>query len=132
MKRSVLLAVMLAGWMVPAAGQSGTGLAQDPTKPPAAYLAGATLGAVAVASAPLSRLTSVMLPKHGGRASAVIDGQVLRIGDKLGESQLRSVTESTAILEGPQGRETLYLIPDINKTPAASRQGARPSAKEKR
>ncbi|HRE16106.1 MAG TPA: hypothetical protein PLW86_03435, partial [Rhodocyclaceae bacterium] len=80
----------------------------------------------------LSRLTSVMLPKRGGRASAVIDGQLLRVGDALGDAKLVSVSETAAILESPQGRETLYLIPDINKTPAVSRQGGRPSAKEKR
>lgn len=128
--RCAFLAV-LSGWAMSAAAQTG-GAMQDPTRPPAAYLSGAATGPVAVSVAPLSRLTSVMLPKRGGRASAVIDGQILRVGDKLGEDQLRSVTESTAILEGPQGRETLYLIPDINKTPAASRFGARPSAKEKR
>jgi len=124
------VALLLAACALPAAAQ--TTLA-DPTRPPAAFLSSDGSAPAALAVVPLSRLTSVKLPqRRGGAASAVIDGQLLRVGERLGEARLVRVSETEATLEGPDGRETLYLIPDINKKSAANRNAGRPSAKEKR
>lgn len=81
----------------------------DPTQPPA----GLGSGANAVEEA-ASRLTSVILPKKG-RPAAVIDGQVVALGAMVGEMRLVRVSESEAVLEGPEGTERLYLTPGVEK-----------------
>lgn len=117
--------------VLPAHAQSGGGLA-DPTRPAAAYLPGGVAEAGVPTIAPLSRLTSVKLPHRGAVPSAVIDGQLVRLGERVGEDKLVKVNETSVVLEGKEGRETLYLIPDVTKTPAVKRTTNRPSAKEKR
>lgn len=82
----------------------------DPTRPPAGVVgpdgsAGAS-GSIG--------LTSVMLPKKG-KAAAVIDGQVVEIGGKVRDARLVRVSETSAVLEGPDGIERLYLTPDVEK-----------------
>ena len=84
----------------------------DPTRPPV------MLGSEFSSGGDLmpSRLTSVVLPRQGGgRPSAVIGGQVVQLGGLVGEARLVRVTESEALLEGPDGVERLYLTPDIEK-----------------
>lgn len=128
--RCSVLLLAACTWALPATAQ--TSLA-DPTRPPAAFLSPDGSAPAVVTAVPLSRLTSVKLPQgRGGAPSAVIDGQLLRVGERLGEARLVRVSETQATLEGPDGRETLYLIPDINKKPAATRSAGRPSAKEMR
>lgn len=100
---------------------AGEELLADPTRPPAAALMmGAGMG-----EAQGSRLSSIVLPKQG-RATAVIDGQVVRLGERVGGARLLRLTESEAVLEGPEGVERLYLTPDVDKkmnaTKAASRR----------
>lgn len=121
--------VLLLSAVLPAWGQSAGGM-PDPTKPAAAF--SSPVDVASGQGAAVSRLSSVMLPQRGGRANAVIDGQLLRVGEKLGEATLVRVTESSATLDGPAGRETLYLTPDVTKTPVVSRTVGRASAKEKR
>lgn len=96
-------------------------LLADPTRPPSALqmMGGGS-------SEPFgSRLTSVVIPKQG-RATAVIDGQVVRVGERVGNARLLRLTESEALLEGPEGIERLYLTPSVdkkmNETKAASRR----------
>ncbi len=84
----------------------------DPTRPPVAAMGGDFASG---ADAATSRLTSVVLPRHGGRPSAVISGQVVQLGGMVGEARLVRVTESEAVLEGPEGLERLYLTPEIDK-----------------
>lgn len=82
----------------------------DPTRPPASVV-----GADGSASASGSiGLTSVMLPKKG-KATAVIDGQVVEIGGQVRDARLVRVSETSAVLEGPGGIERLYLTPDVEK-----------------
>jgi MSHA biogenesis protein MshK len=82
----------------------------DPTRPPAGVVGpdgnASTAGSVG--------LTSVMLPKKG-KAAAVIDGQVVEIGGKVRDARLVRVSETSAVLEGPDGIERLYLTPDVEK-----------------
>jgi MSHA biogenesis protein MshK len=82
----------------------------DPTRPPAGVV-----GPDGSASASGSvGLTSVMLPKKG-KATAVIDGQVVEIGGRVRDARLVRVSETSAVLEGPDGTERLYLTPDVEK-----------------
>jgi hypothetical protein len=82
---------------------------RDPTRPPEAT----------AASAPVERKTtglvlqSVLLGK--GRKSAIISGQVVPLGGKIGEAHLTHLTESQAVLNGPAGETTLRLTPSAEK-----------------
>ena len=99
----------------------------DPTRPPATFVATptATTGVVDVGG----RLRSVKIPRRGGRPTAVIDGQVIRLGEKLGEARLVRLTETEAVLESAAGRETLRLTPDVIKKPVLTKV-KRPRKKE--
>lgn len=97
------------------AGGNAAALAQlaDPTRPPAAIAAPET--SPAGESAPVaSGLQSIILKKEG-RPAALINGVVVELGGMVGEARLVQVDEDSVILLGPQGRETLRLIPAVEK-----------------
>jgi len=51
------------------------------------------------------------------RSFAVIDGKVVRVGDKVGEATVISLSESTAVMKDAEGkRVTLRLLPQGEKT----------------
>lgn len=84
-------------------------LSDDPTRPPAG-IADAEGSSAAVSSG----LTTVMLPRKG-KPAAVIDGQLVPLGGTVRGARLVKVSENFVVLEGEQGRELLYLTPDIEK-----------------
>lgn len=107
-----LIALLLSSVLpITVYGMEAPPLAADPTRPPDAVLA-----ASGVVVPPLSggRLTSVLLPAKG-KASAVIDGQVIMQGGQIGAARLVRVTEAGVVLDGPEGIERLYLTPDVEK-----------------
>ena len=65
-------------------------------------------------------LQSVMIPKKG-KPVAVIGGQQVRLGQRVGQSRLIRLTEREAVLEGPAGIERLLLTPGIEKTNVMTR-----------
>lgn len=91
-------------------------LLADPTQPPAGV--GGGFGATA------GRLSSIVLPKKG-KASAVIDGQLTIVGGMVGEARLVRLSESEAVLEGPEGVERLFLTPDVDKKMNVTKAAAR-------
>lgn len=51
------------------------------------------------------------------RSFAVIDGKVVRVGDKVGEATVISLSESAAVMKDAEGkRVTLRLLPQGEKT----------------
>jgi len=103
----------------------------DPTRPSGAPVAAAiaTPGATAPAG-----LQSVILRKKG-RPAALINGEVVELGGTVGEMKLVTVREDSVVLQGPEGTETLRLMPAAEKTPTpAPKVGAGGTAanKEKR
>ena len=101
----------------------GTGASlKDPTQPPASFSATLTgeSGLSATGAPGGGRLRSIIMPRRGGKPTALIDGQIVRLGGKLGDARLIRLTESEAVLEGPSGRETLYLTPDVTKKPVGT------------
>ncbi len=93
----------------------------DPTRPPAALGGvGDPAGAAVFES---SGLQSVILRK-GGKPAALINGNIVELGGKVGEARLIRVNEDSVVLRGPQGDETLRLIPAAEKKVA--RVGAPP------
>lgn len=95
------------------------GLPADPTRPPGD---GVVVGAGSASLGP--RLESVYLPAKG-RSFAVIDGAQLSVGDELGGRRLVRIAETMVELDGPEGREKLYLTPEVAIT-------RRPAKTEKR
>lgn len=107
MKTTTMLAAALA--LAPCLARADMA---DPTRPPAGMLAPAS----AAASAPMDalQLQSVLLGR-GRTPAAVISGQLVLLGGRVGDAQLVRVTERGAILKGPQGETRLALTPQAHK-----------------
>lgn len=87
----------------------------DPTRPPAQATAPAG-DAAATAAPAVTGLQSVILSRGGkGRPAAVINGEVVQLGGKVGEARLVKVEEDHVVLLGAEGRETLRLMPAAEK-----------------
>lgn len=108
MRRGPLFLLVALPVMSPAFAQ-----VPDPMRPPAA--ANEREGGVAVAAE--SGVQTVIL-RPGGNSIAVINGQYLAVGDKLGDKRVLKIGESEVVLQGPGGREVVKLIPAIEKMPA--------------
>ncbi|MBI2276220.1 MAG: hypothetical protein HYU74_02575 [Dechloromonas sp.] len=100
--------------------------ADDPTRPPAAWLAPADSGSSAAGDAGGLRLQSVKVPQRG-KAVAVISGKTVVVGERVGEATLIRVSEREAVLQGADGVTHLYLTPDVEKqmivTPKSRKAG---------
>lgn len=82
---------------------------RDPTRPPADLTQGNA--GVPVASGP--ELQSVRISAH--QRSAMISGQRVKVGDKLGDARIVMITENEVVLKGSSGLQTLKLFPDVSK-----------------
>ncbi|WP_258001101.1 MSHA biogenesis protein MshK [Janthinobacterium sp. ROICE36] len=81
----------------------------DPTRPPAALWAPANAAPV-VAARP--QLQSVLIStRPGGRRLAVIDGQVVRVGSKVGNAVVMEIHDTTVLLRRGKSLETFKLYP---------------------
>ena len=109
----------MATLLLCAAAARAQGL-NDPTRPPASLLAPSTSGAVAAPSAP--QLQSILIARHpGGRNVAVIDGVMLRRGDRFQGYVLERMSDTEVVLANAKGRQVLKLYPSV---PAASTAAA--------
>lgn len=108
------LGVLLAGM---AAAQSAP--LADPTRPPGA---GGESGAEAAAPEGV-RLQSVLISPT--RRVAVIDGRAVALGGRIGDATLETITESAAVLRYADRRETLWLMPGVDKRERRSAAAAR-------
>lgn len=91
----------------------------DPTRPPVSIAAPiAEAGAVVAATG----LQSVIIGKN--RRAAIIDGQTVELGGRIGEAKLIEVNPAGVVLRTAQGRQVLMLFPDVKimrvKTEAAT------------
>lgn len=91
----------------------------DPTRPPNGF----SDGALADGDDGGLRLQSILKPQ-GGKPTAIISGQVVRVGERIGEARLLRLTETEAVLRGPKGVERLFLTPDVQKSSAAPKATA--------
>ncbi len=108
----LLAAMLLAG------AAHGQETLPDPTRPPAAMLDGQGSAAAAVTTGPV--LQSVLLSRT--RKSAIISGERVELGGLHGDARLVGLSEREAVLEGPEGRTVLRLLPEADRTPAAGSQ----------
>lgn len=113
-------ALLAAACLLGAAGAAGAGgTLADPTRPPSVAYSGN--GELIDDS---RRLTSVILPKDG-QPSAVIGGHVVPLGGKVGNARLVHIDESGVLLSGPDGRERLFMTPDVTKKTNLTNAAAR-------
>ena len=96
----------------------------DPTRPPVAVAE--TADEAGAAAGPV--LQSVLIPKNG-RPLAVIDGQQVRLGERLGERRLVRLSEREAVLDGPLGIERLQLTPGVEKTNVVAKKATKTPAR---
>ncbi|NHQ90051.1 MSHA biogenesis protein MshK [Janthinobacterium lividum] len=89
----------------------------DPTRPPAALWAPASAAPV-VAARP--QLQSVLISTQpGGRRLAVIDGQTVKVGSKVGDAVVTEIHDTAVLLRRGKSLETFKLYPNSktdNKT----------------
>lgn len=94
----------------------------DPTRPPAALRAPAASEA-APPQPSRPQLQSVLISnKPGGRRLAVIDGQIVRQGSKVGSAVVVEIQDTAVVLQHGKSLETfkLYPNPKTENKPGAS------------
>lgn len=99
---------------------------KDPTQPPMTRAApaagtGRVTGllrpnAPSSPALPPPRVQSLHLPEHGA-ASALIDGRLLHVGDRLGELTITQIDPQGVELKSTRGMERLQIVTGILKTP---------------
>jgi hypothetical protein len=89
----------------------------DPTRPadvPPAVSAGGGSGA--------GGLQAIVI-RRGGRSSAVIDGEEVYVGERIGNKitgrRVLKISENAVVVQGEGGRETIRLIAAVEKMPAS-------------
>lgn len=113
---NAILIALCAGIAASASAQA----LPDPTRPPGGVEAGS-------AEAADSGLQSIIRP-NGGKPRALINGEVVTLGGKLGESRLVAINEDNIVLLNSDGsRDTLYLTPGISKKPRTTHSKSVPS-----
>lgn len=88
----------------------------DPTRPPpslAAEVAKDVPSADEKASAPAGFQTMIL--RKGRKPVAIINGEAVELGGKLGDARLVSLTETEAVLQGEGGKEIFHLTPGIER-----------------
>ncbi|MCX8018356.1 MAG: hypothetical protein N2690_10720 [Rhodocyclaceae bacterium] len=113
-----LIGGCLAVWLVGAAQAQWA----DPTRPPANLAV--TAEAAADAPPPASGLQSIILRKQG-KPAALINGEIVELGGKVGEARLVKISEDRVVLRGPMGEETLRLMPAAAKQVPAQAASSR-------
>jgi MSHA biogenesis protein MshK len=112
-KTVLLFALACSAAMAGPATAQSQGLT-DPTRPPAALAAAGTGaasdGEPAAPAAP--QLQSILVSREaGGRRVAVINGELVKPGMKVGDAVVERVGETEVVLRRGKARETLKLFP---------------------
>ena len=94
----------------------------DPTRPPSEVIQPSPAAGVG----PVATGLQSIIRRREGRPTALINGEVVELGGRVGEAQLVEIGEDAVVLLGPQGRETLRLMPAAEKQ---TKSGAGKTAK---
>ena len=101
------LASVLAMLLVSSAYAQRSAPLADPTRPPAV----GPVGEVVVPEGP--RLQSVLISPT--RRTAVISGKTVALGARFGDATVEAINEGTVVLKYADRRDTLQLIPGMDK-----------------
>lgn len=95
----------------------------DPTKPPP----GVDQPAEASGEVPAPPATGLqtIIRRHGAKPAAVINGEYVVLGGRVGEARVVRIGEDSVTLKSATGTETLKLAPGVDKAPAAPDGGER-------
>ena len=106
---------LMALWLATAAQAQALG---DPTRPPAGQRGGGGTGRPAGDPAGLV-LESIIISDTS--RSAIISGEHVMLGGKIGQARLIQVSEAAVVLLTADSRRTLKLFPGVHKRPAGER-----------
>lgn len=99
---------------------AGAQVLPDPTRPPA-VLQKDERDTETLPAAP--QLQSILIsPK---RRVATINGQIVHVGDKVGEAQVVKITENEVVLRNGKETRTLKLLPQVQKRSEQGRNSSR-------
>ncbi|MBL8472573.1 MAG: hypothetical protein KF778_10850 [Rhodocyclaceae bacterium] len=88
------------------------GALDDPMRPPSV-----TQGSSANPETPaVPRLQSIVR-RQGARPAALIDGQRVEVGTRLGDARVIAINETSVDMRGPGGRYRLSLTPEVQRSP---------------
>ncbi len=117
--RGICLGGVLGVIVAPALAQTS-----DPTRP----ALNETSPSTANEPAPAVGLQTIIRRK-AGKPAAIINGEYVELGGRVGESRLTVIGEDSVVLSGPSGKETLALTPGIEKKPITPKLGNKVSSK---
>ena len=121
-KRAALIAAVL---LLPVA-VSAQRITIDPTRPPAGYMGtGADAGADPGEAGDGLRLQSVMISPT--QKTAIINGALVKLGEKYGDAVLTRVAENEVVLRSGGVNRVLKLYPSVDKREAGGAVAAIPS-----
>ncbi|MBU0622813.1 MAG: hypothetical protein KJ795_13330 [Gammaproteobacteria bacterium] len=83
----------------------------DPTRPAAEFLAPTDSGAAAKEAATIEGLRTIIIAPD--RRSAVINGEQVKLGGRIGSERLMAVCEDSVVLQGAEGRREVPLYPGV-------------------
>ena len=105
------------GLGLPFVAEAGSDFLPDPTRPSA----GIGMAAGSVNAGPV--LQSIVI--SAGQRVATINGQAVKVGDKVGDMRVLKILETEVVLGKGKEVQTLKLFPGIEKQPAAGVPAAR-------
>lgn len=112
-------------WLLAAAPAHAVPALADPTRPPgftrptstpAVRSGGGGSDAVAEVPAPVMPKLQSLQVSAGGGSSALVDGRVVRVGDRLGETLVVTIDAQGILLRGPRYEQRIALVPGGGKT----------------
>jgi hypothetical protein len=114
----IALALLLAGLVFAGFVPTAAAELNDPTRPPAGFVERAASGEATALASPPAPLELSALFLMGDSPYAVLDGQVVRVGDSLPAGRVIRIDEHGVRLKTPAGTRQLELLPEVKKTPA--------------
>lgn len=123
-QRAAALGVLMAALCCAPLAMAGGDL-PDPTKPAAAV----TQNVDSQESTGGLQLQSVLISPR--RKLAVINGQTLHVGEKLGNAVLVKISEHEVVLKSGSETQVLKLFPDVEKRKSSAGKAASHSVKDR-
>ena len=115
-------------WLLAAAPAHAVPALADPTRPPGftrptstpAVRSGgggeSVADTVAAVPAPVMPKLQSLQVSAGGGSTALVDGRVVRVGDRLGETLVVTIDAQGILLRGPRYEQRIALVPGGGKT----------------
>jgi MSHA biogenesis protein MshK len=116
----VLIEALAASALALVAGTACGQSLSDPTRPPAAFHLGTGPARSGEATGGLVLQSVLIFPDA---RSAIISGEHVLLGQKIGGQRLVKVAETEVVLLNGAARRTLRLFPSVDKRPAMATRG---------